>query len=132
MRKATKSNQHLALLFAIFLAIFSTGLVIAHQCNSTSSNPVSTQHHHSDAVSGSTVANNPLNVLSNSSERLIDSGCVALFIVVLLLGRKYLDLRAPMSRLHRFVNSIRDSSVIYRPQVFQLALSRPQLGVIRI
>jgi hypothetical protein len=132
MRSATKSNQHLALLFAIFLAIFSTGLVIAHQCNSTSSNPVSTQHHHSDALSGSSVASNPLNVLSDSNERLIDSGCVALFIVVLLLGRKYLDLRAPRSPLHRFVNSVRVSAVIYRPQVFQLALSRPQLGVIRI
>lgn len=132
MRSATKSNQHLALLFAIFLAIFSTGLVIAHQCNAVSSNPISTQHHHSDAVSGSTVANNPLNVSSNSSERLVDSGCVALFIVVLLLGRKYLDVRAPGSRLTRFVNSVRESSAIYRPQVFQLALSRPQLGVIRI
>ena len=132
MRSANKSNQHLALLFAIFLAIFSTGMVIAHQCNSTSSNPVSTQHHHSDAVSGSTVASNSLNIASNSSERLIDSGCAALFIVVLLLGRKYLDLRAPRSRVHCFVNSVRESAAIYRPQVFQLALSRPQLGVIRI
>lgn len=132
MHSVTKSNQHIALLFAIFLAIFSTGLVIAHQCQSMSGNPVSAQPHHADVVSGPTVASNPLNISSSSSERLIDSGCVALFIVVLLLGRKYLDVRVPRSSLTRFVYSVRDSSAIYRPQVFQLALSRPQLGIIRI
>lgn len=132
MLSVTKSNQHLALLFAIFLAIFSTGMVIAHQCQSMPSTPVSAQPHHAGVVSGPTVASNPLNISSSSSERLIDSGCVALFIVVLLLGRKYLDVRVPRSSLTRFVNSVRDSSAIYRPQVFQLALSRPQLGIIRI
>jgi hypothetical protein len=57
---------------------------------------------------------------------------VALFIVVFLLGTKLLDLRAPRSRLNSFMNLSRELVSVYRPQIFQLALSRPQLGVIRI
>ena len=87
MRMVSKSNKRLILLCAIFLAVFSTGMVIAHQCNSMSSDQVAMQHQHSEADSMATAATKPLNVASNR-ERLIDSGCVALFIVVLLLGRK--------------------------------------------
>jgi hypothetical protein len=121
----------MALLFAIFLAVFSTGVVIAHQCNSMSSNQVTMQLNHSDHSSAPTAATKTLNVASNT-ERFIDSGCAALFFVVLLFGRKLFNLRAPRSRLNSFMNSVRDLSAVYRPQVFNLALSRPQLGVIRI
>jgi hypothetical protein len=126
-----KSNKRIAVLFAIFLAVFSTGIVIAHQCHSIISNQVSMQHNHSDHGSAPTGAVKSLNDNSNT-ERLIDTGCAALFIVVLLLGRKFLDLRAPMSRLSNFRNLSRDWVTVHRPQVFQLSLSRPQLGVIRI
>jgi hypothetical protein len=126
-----KSNKRIAVLFAIFLAVFSTGIVIAHQCHSIISNQVSMQHNHSDHGSAPTGAVKSLNDNSNT-ERLIDTGCAALFIVVLLLGRKFLDLRAPRSRLSNFRNLSRDWVTVHRPQVFQLSLSRPQLGVIRI
>jgi len=131
MRMVTKSNKRLILLCAIFLAVFSTGMVIAHQCNSMSSDQVAMQHQHSEADSMATAATKSLNVASNR-ERLINSGCVALFIVVFLLGRKLLDLRAPRSRLNSFMNLSRELVSVYRTQIFQLALSRPQLGVIRI
>ena len=131
MLMMAKSNKRLALAFAAFLAVFSTGMVIAHQCNSVSSNQVAMQHPYSATDSMSSVVTNRLSVASNR-ERLINSGCAALFIVVLLIGRKLLDLRAPRSRLKSFVNSVRDLFAVYRPQVFQLALSRPQLGAIRI
>jgi hypothetical protein len=131
MRMVAKSNKRIAVLFAIFLAVFSTGIVIAHQCHSIISNQVSMQHNHSDHGSAPTGAVKSLNDNSNT-ERLIDTGCAALFIVVLLLGRKFLDLRAPMSRLSNFRNLSRDWVTVHRPQVFQLSLSRPQLGVIRI
>jgi hypothetical protein len=131
MRMVTKSSKRMALLFAIFLAVFSTGVVIAHQCNSMSSNQVTTQLNHSDYGSALTTVTKTLNVASNT-DRLIDTGCAALFIVVLLFGRNFLDLRAPRSHLNNFMNSIRDLSAVYRPQVFHIALSRPQLGVIRI
>ena len=131
MRMVVKSNKRIAVLFAIFLAVFSTGIVIAHQCHSIISNQVSMQHNHSDHGSAPTGAVKSLNDNSNT-ERLIDTGCAALFIVVLLLGRKFLDLRAPMSRLSNFRNLSRDWVTVHRPQVFQLSLSRPQLGVIRI
>ena len=132
MRVATKSNKRLALLSAIFFAVFSTGMLIAHQCHSVSSNQVSMQSQHADANSVSTVATKQLNVPSNSGGRLIDSGCVALFIVVLLLGRKYFDFRASRTRLNSFVTFGRELVAAYRPQVFHLALSCPQLGVFRI
>jgi hypothetical protein len=131
MRMVAKSNKRIAVLFAIFLAVFSTGIVIAHQCHSIISNQVSMQHNNSDHGSAPTGAVKSLNDNSNT-ERLIDTGCAALFIVVLLLGRKFLDLRAPRSRLSNFRNLSRDWVTVHRPQVFQLSLSRPQLGVIRI
>ena len=115
----------------MLLAIFSTGMVIAHQCHSGSDNQVAIQHPHLDAGSATTVATKPLNIASNK-ERLIDTGCAVLFLVVLLLGRKLFDLRAPNTPLYRFMTLSRDLVDVYRPQVFHLALSRPQLGVIRI
>ena len=131
MRMVAKSNKRIAVLFAIFLAVFSTGIVIAHQCHSIISNQVSMQHNHSDHGSAPTGVTKSLND-NSKTERLIDTGCAALFIVVLLLGRKFLDLRAPRSRLSNFRNLSRDWVTVHRPQVFQLSLSRPQLGVIRI
>ncbi len=131
MRMVAKSNKRIAVLFAIFLAVFSTGIVIAHQCQSIINNQVSMQHNHPNHDSAPTGAVKSLNDNSNT-ERLIDTGCAALFIVVLLLGRKFLDLRAPRSRLSNFRNLSRDWVTVHRPQVFQLSLSRPQLGVIRI
>jgi len=131
MRMVAKSNKRIAVLFAIFLAVFSTGIVIAHQCQSIINNQVSMQHNHPNHDSAPTGATKSLNDNSNT-ERLIDTGCAALFIVVLLLGRKFLDLRAPRSRLSNFRNLSRDWVTVHRPQVFQLSLSRPQLGVIRI
>ncbi len=131
MRMVAKSNKRIAVLFAIFLAVFSTGIVIAHQCHSIISNQVSMQHNHSDHGSAPTGAVKSLNDNSNTV-RLIDTGCAALFIVVLLLGRKFLGLRAPRSRLSNFIDLSRDWVKVHRPQVFQLSLSRPQLGVIRI
>ena len=131
MRMVVKSNKRLALIFAIFLAVFSTGMVIVHQCQSMSSSQVAMPHNHSNHESASTAAINSLNV-NSETERLIDTGCAALFIVVLLLGRKFLGLRAPRSRLSNFIDLSRDWVKVHRPQVFQLSLSRPQLGVIRI
>lgn len=131
MRMVAKSYKRMALLFAIFLAVFSTGIVIAHQCHSVISNQVSMQHNHSDHNSAQTVATTPLNVNSNT-ERLIDTGCAALFLVVFLFGRKLAALRAPRSRLSSFIALSQNLVTRYRPQVFQPYLSRLQLGVIRI
>ena len=122
MRLFIDSKKRLALLFAIVLAVFSTGMVIAHQCNSV----------FSDHDSLSTVMTNPLNVPLNGANQLINSGCVALFIVVLLMSRKYFNFGTSRSRLKSFVVSGRELVVSFQPQVFHLALSRPQLGVIRV
>ena len=131
MRNLVRINRRLALIFAIFLAVFSTGMVIAHQCHSVTSNQTTLQHSHSDLDSAATTAAKPLNVNSNS-EGLVDSGCAVLLIAVLLFGRKLLDLRTLKSRINRLKTLSRDFVTSYRPQVFQLSLSRPQLGVIRI
>jgi len=126
-----KSNKRLALIFAIFLGVFSTGMVIVHQCQSMSSSQVAMPHNHSNHESASTAAINSLNV-NSETERLIDTGCAALFIVVLLFGRKFFDLSAPRSALNRLMGLSREFVAIHRPQVFHLALSLPQLGVIRV
>ena len=126
-----KINKRLALIFAIFLALFSTGMVIAHQCYSISSNQVLMQQNHSDHGSAPTAATKSLNANSNL-ERLMDTGCAALFIFVLLFGRKLSNLKASGSPFNRFMILSREFLVSNRPQVFHLSLTRPQLGVIRI
>jgi zinc transporter ZupT len=131
MRMVAKSSKRMAVLFAIFLAVFSTGIVIAHQCHSIISNQVSMQHNYSDHDSASTAATKAVNVNSNA-ERLIDTGCATLFAVVLLIGKKFLNLRAPRTRLSNFMALSRDLVTVYPRQVFQLSLSRPELGVFRI
>jgi len=131
MRMVAKSKKRMAVLFAIFLAVFSTGIVIAHQCHSIISNQVSMQHNHSDHGSAPTGVTKSLND-NSKTERLIDTGCATLFAVVLLIGKKFLNLRAPRTRLSNFMALSRDLVTVYRPQVFQLSLSRPELGVFRI
>ena len=131
MRMVAKSNKRLTMLFAILLAVFSTGIVIAHQCHADSSSQVTMQHNHSDHGSATKVVTHSLNVPSNT-ERLIDSGCAALFIVVLLLGRKLHYLRAPSSQLKEYLTNGRRLISAKRNQFIQLSLSRAQLGVIRI
>lgn len=131
MRMVAKSDKRLLMLIAIFLAVFSTGIVIAHQCHAVSSSQVTMHHNHSDHGSATTAVTHSLKV-SSSTERIVNTGCAALFIVVLLFGRKFLDLRAPSSRLSSFMALSRDWVTVHRPQVFQLSLTRPQLGVIRI
>jgi len=74
MRMVAKSNKRIAVLFAISLSVLSTGIVIANQCHSMSSNQVSMQHNYSDHDSASTAATKAVNVNSNA-ERLIDTGC---------------------------------------------------------
>lgn len=131
MPKVAKNKRHLAVLIAIFLAVFSTGMVVAHQCNSVSSNQVTMQHNDSDHVSAPVSAVKSLN--DNSfTQRLIDTGCTAVFIVVLLFGRKFLNLRAQSSRFSNFITFSRDLVTVHQPQVLQVTLSRPQLGIIRI
>jgi hypothetical protein len=132
MRVFINSKKRLALLFAIVLAVFSTGMVIAQQCHSVSSDQVAMQHHHSGNESISTAMANPLNVPLNGADRLMNSGCAALFIVVLLLIRKYFNFGILRSRLKSFVTSGRQLAISYRPQISHLALSQLQLGVIRV
>jgi hypothetical protein len=131
MRMVAKSNKQLVLIFAIFLAVFSTGVVIVHQCQSMSSSQVAMQHQHVDADSVSSIATKPMNGASDR-QRLINSGCAALFMVVLLFGRKLLGSKTPRSGLNRLLGLSREFVSIHRPQVFHFALSLPQLGVIRI
>ena len=132
MRVFINSKKRLALLFAIVLAVFSTGMVIAHQCISVYSDQMAIQHHNSGNDFVTTAVANPLNVPLNGANQLINSGCAALFIVVLLMSRKYFNFGTSRSRLKSFVASGRELVVSYQPQVFHLALSRPQLGVIRV
>lgn len=138
MRLLTKRNRPLALIFALFLAVFSTGNVIAHQFHSESSDQVAMQQHHSNVDSGSTVATKPQNVLSKPLNISSDTGhiiyrsCAALFIFALLFGRRLVNLRAVRSRLESLLNLSWKLVLVNHPQVFHLALTRPQLGVIRI
>ena len=56
MRLAIKINKRLALLFALSLAVFSTGMAIVQQCDPVSSDQIAMQYHYSGAHSLLTVA----------------------------------------------------------------------------
>jgi len=131
MLLVTKNNKRLTILFTILIALFSTGIVIAHQCHTDSNSQVAKQHIYSENGSITTSVTQAMKFTSNT-ERLIDTGCATLFIVVLLFGKKFLDLRAPRFRLSSFMALVRNSVAVHRPQVLELSLSRSQLGVIRI
>jgi hypothetical protein len=131
MRMRAKRNNRLALLIAIFLSVFSTGVAIAHQCHAMSNDQVSTQQQHS---AGGLMANQAAKSSVDASDKrlLMDSGCVALFIVVLLLGRKVLNFLIFRFYSISFKKFKLEVLLSHRPQVFHHALSLPQLGVIRI
>ena len=131
MAMVIKSNKRMSLLLAILLAVFSTGIVIAHQCHSMQSDQVAIQANHSGDHVASTTSVKPLSFAS-SSNALMDVGCAVLFIVVLLLGRKLHYLRAPSSQLKEYLTNGRRLISAQRNQFIQLSLSRAQLGVIRI
>ena len=131
MAMVIKSNKRMSLLLAILLAVFSTGIVIAHQCHSMQSDQVAIQANHSGDHVAPTTSVKPLSFAS-SSNALMDVGCAVLFIVVLLLGRKLHYLRASSSHLKKYLtHGVRLISA-QRNQFSQLSLSRAQLGVIRI
>lgn len=128
---ATRSKKRLALLVLIFLAVFSTGMVIVHQCQSMPSSQIALQHQHLAADSIPPLATKA-SIGTFDRERLIDSGCMALFIVVLLCGRKLSKLRGLNSPLNTLMDLGREFVSVCRPQVSHFTLSRLQLGVIRI
>lgn len=131
MAMVIKSNKRMSLLFAILLAVFSTGIVIAHQCHSMQSDQVAIQANHSGDHVAPTTSVKPLSVAS-SSNALMDAGCAVIFMVVLLLGRKLHYLRASSTHLKKYLTHGKRLISAQRSQFLQLSLSRAQLGVIRI
>lgn len=126
-----RGSKRFALTFAILLGVLSTGFVIAHQCQSMSINKVAMHDDPSNINSAPVVVSEPL-IFPSDSGRLIYRGCTIFFIFVLLFGRKLLNLRALRSRYCNWISLSFKLVPVYLSQVFHLALTRSQLGIIRI
>jgi hypothetical protein len=133
MKLAMKINQRLGVLLSLFLLVFSSGVIIAHQCHTSAeiTNAIAADHH-GHAAETKAVAQMNTTAAESNSWRLIDSGCVAIIVIVLLVMRKYL--LATSKRM--FANWPRDLILKVQIRDFLIdrsfALSLPQLGIIRI
>ena len=126
-------NKRLALIITVILAMFSTGAVIVHQCHEAkivSSNAVNHSH---EPVNTSLALQIPESEkVSGLAENLMDGACGALFIIVLLFGRKYILQIRLLSSIFKLKVPKADKVINRISQVFTVALSRSQLGIIRI
>lgn len=126
-------KKRLALLFTIFLALISSGIVVAHLCHAAPINSQATQTYNQTQMhlSGASSPHAP-STNSGNTGKMIDSGCVALFIVVLLLGRKQLLDKGIGNCFKGYISWLPEIFYEYRPQARRLTPFLLQLGVIRI
>jgi hypothetical protein len=137
MKFGAKVGQRAALAASLFLVVLSSGLIIAHQCHAapdTSQTIVADHHVHTHAVAVATKAVTEVSTILQkvTPGALLDSGCAALVVIVLFAIKKFL---LPRIRRHLYshLGSLR-AIFTHRalPSSRRLALSLPQLGVIRI
>jgi single-stranded DNA-specific DHH superfamily exonuclease len=133
MKLALKTNRRLGVFLSLFILVFSSGVIIAHQCHTSSENPTTiVADHHGHTGDATTAAHMNTSEEKSNSWRIIGGGCVAIAFVVLLVMRKNL-LAARRTKLWNFRGNlffkvqIRDFLIDRR-----FALSLPQLGIIRI
>jgi hypothetical protein len=90
MKLAKGTNRRFVVIFTLLLAIFSSGLALFHQCHTDSikHEAAFAQTHSMESSTGS-LETHGLGKNLASKGNLLESGCVVVFIIVLLLGRKY-------------------------------------------
>lgn len=123
-----------SMVFALSLLLFSTGIVASQQCHAINA-PVAAAHadhthSHSDMPLVSDLLGKP--VIESNSPGLFAKACIGFFFLVLLIGQgvKIKKAARGSGSRHSFAGS---KIVFYRkPLTLSLALSLPQLGVIRI
>jgi hypothetical protein len=133
MKMALRTNRRLGVLLSLFILVFSSGVIIAHQCHTSAETSTAiVADHHGHALESTTTAHMNTSDARSNSWQLIDSGCAAIALLALLVLRKYL-LAARRTKLWSFQRSpfikvqLRDILIDRN-----LALSLPQLGIIRI
>ena len=108
--------------FALALALFSTGLVVAHNCHTEVSNVTAhVAHGHSlpDKFAG-------------SSQNLFDEICIGIIFFFLILGGKNLHKISNFRGFQRLDYILRQAFNYIRPPNLTNSLSLVQLGVSRI
>jgi hypothetical protein len=133
MRLGANANKRLVLIISVILAIFSTGAVIVQQCHEVKIVSTTAAIHSHEPVNTSQAPHvAESEKISSFAENLIDGACGALFIIVLLFGRKFLLQIRLLSSTFKSKISKSDKGLDWISQIFTVALSRSQLGIIRI
>jgi len=131
--KIAAKVERFALVLSLTLALFSSGLVIAHQCHSALSASQNAQVHlDHDQNSTFNTSTFPTSNVSNHSKKMVEGGCAVLLILILFLGRKYL--LPTIRRTSLLYESVEELKTIFA-NLFQAPktnFSRAQLGVFRI
>lgn len=126
-------KKRIALIITLVLGIFSTGAAIVHQCDVIKDpTPFASKHNHEQPNSPSAFQIVDLKGNFGFAENLMDGACGALFIVVMLLGRKYLFLNRRQSTTYFSKSFSANRFTNKTSQVFTFTLSQPELGIFRI
>jgi hypothetical protein len=126
-------NKRLALIITVILAIFSTGAVIVHQSDEAKTvSSTSVNHIHEPINTSLALQIAESEKVSGFDENLMGGACGVFFIIVLLFGRKYVLQIKLLSSIFILKIPKSDKAIYWISQVFTVALSRSQLGIIRI
>ncbi len=133
MGQVSIGRNKVAVFATILLAILSTGIAfLAHSHETQVSSDLSVTHVHNASKSTPVIENLQLTEKVYSEENLMGGACGALFIVVLLLGRKYAlrfrKLHGTNTPINYWSNVLKEKSNLK----FTYSLTRSQLGIIRI
>lgn len=120
--------------FALSLLFFSTGVVASQQCHAVNAPVAATHadhaHSHPDLPLVSDFLGKP--EIESNSPGLFAKACIGFFFLVLLIGQGVKIKKAARGSGSR--HSLAGSKIVFyrKPLTLSLALSLPQLGVIRI
>jgi hypothetical protein len=138
MLRSVFSKKRIGILLLLLFAGTSTTLVVAHQCHTPSVSAAisqSSSHSHLDGNQHIHGAINNLHNVVSQAPKVLDSVagelCVGIFLLVLLVGRRYqLRISAQLNLREKPIkNRFIKVQILYRNFG---ALSLPQLGLLRI
>jgi hypothetical protein len=123
MLKSRSKISQIASLFALLIALISTGAVVAHQCHSEAA-PVISQTHH--------IHYSEQRAVQGPGNSLLGEVCVGVVFLALLLGGRYLFKTRILKSLPIFPSEVIKFRYSRKPPDLIYALTLPQLGVSRI
>lgn len=134
MKRQRTLLARVSTVFALSLLFFSTGVVAAQQCHAVNAPVAATHADHAHSHPDLPLVSDFLgkSEIESNSPGLFAKACIGFFFLVLLIGQGVKIKKAARGSGSRL--SLAPSKIVFcrKPLTLSLALSLPQLGVIRI